>query len=189
MEFYNGHPLKPDVISGEVAESGKWFVLYRCEGVIQVEFILASDGTKKTVDFKSKRGGEVEPFTAVRFISPIAQEIDFGVSDRPLFDNDIGGLDVRGLMSVVNTGGARGDTREVVVSAGVVTKVFDYDDTRMNTEIYFDCNGRLRYDDSVSAVNGFPVSKEMDMTHTNSSELYVYSDAGGVIYVKEDFRE
>ncbi len=188
MEFYNGHPLRPDVISGEVAESGRWFVLYRCEGVIQVEFILASDGTKKTVDFKSKRGGEVEPFTAVRFISPIAQEIDFGVSDRPLFDNDIGGLDVQGMMQVVNSGGSRRVIRNVVVPAGVATRVLDFDTDRITVDVTFNCDGRFAPDDSVSASVGYPFSEGGKWDDENTAELWVFSVSGGLIDIYEGLK-
>lgn len=103
MDFTNDHPLKADVIDGEVNDAGTWFVLYRCQGIIKVLFTLM-DGSKKISSMKSKRGGQVQPFKAVRFISPIAQDIDFGISDLPIFDNDVGSINVDGISQIVTVG-------------------------------------------------------------------------------------
>ncbi|PCJ11949.1 MAG: hypothetical protein COB04_18405 [Gammaproteobacteria bacterium] len=176
-------------IRSPVAAYGKYFLVYTCTGTVVVEFEYLDGKTSKT-DFRQRRGGPTDqPFKNIWITSPIDQTIDVGWSDQVLIDNDIGGsVTAEGLIEVVTAGGTSRTVATITVAAATATKLLTADTSRLSAVLSLTLAGRIGVDNTVSAVVGFPVVSGSKIADSNTSELWIYSTAGGTVDIIEDIK-
>lgn len=132
-----------------------------------------------------------EFFPAFRLINTDAAEqtIEVAVSDYPVDDNRLtANLTAEGLLQVVTSGGTSRVVSTVTIPAATATKVLSENTARLKASLSLTVTGRIGADNTVSAVSGFPVSTGGFWQDENTSELWIYSTAGGVVDVTEDLK-
>lgn len=128
----------------------------------------------------------IQPFQRLDFISEQTQTIKILVSEFPTTDSRLtGDVDINGLISVVQSGGSTRTSKNVEIPAGVAVEVLAVDLNRIEAEISFNGAGRVGFDNTLSAVTGFPVTAGSSWSDKNTGAFWFYSDEATTVDVIE----
>lgn len=130
-----------------------------------------------------------QPYIEVDITSAVDQTIKILSSVFPSSDSRLtGDIDVNGLLSVVNAGGASRELAVVNVLAATATKVLAADLNRLKSALYFSGDCYLGKDNAVTAATGYPISGGSDWIDESTAELWVYSVGAISVRILSDLK-
>ncbi len=164
--------------------TGHYMRLLNGEGVFRV-----STDTGIRTDWIAGIGGRFtdandgDPFQRLSLKSPTAQTVKVITSHFPIADSRLtGDVDVNGLLSVVNAGGASRTLSATTLTAGAATQVLAQNTDRLKALIHVEGPDQiyLGIDNTVTdsgATRGIPLTSGSDWLDENTNELWAYLPA------------
>jgi hypothetical protein len=132
-----------------------------------------------------------EPFASIRVTNTAAvtQIIEIAISEGQLDDNRlVGQMDVNGILSVVNSGGASWNQRSVTIAAGTASEILSNSIERISGTIQPADDMYIGADATVSETNGVLITGGQVVNIENTAALWGYSVAATTVQIMESIK-